>query len=422
MRFAAVYLDSCQPAAALTTHQFGCAILPRNISLAALRTAGVRAMAWIPIPRPEPNEIVAAFRRSALDCLIVPNRSMLRSVSESLGASIVFGSIASALAAYEPVDVLHVTIKADWQAMRSRGEAVLRVAEMPLRCRELEMPKQSELDEFIHRHRVKICFVHAFAIEAGAIIATACRFPAVQVVHVLHSEENHVMTWPVFFPQIADLLAASERLSNLWFANSESGQAWQRLGYDRVLQFYQPCAIDDYREPPTVDPPTVLITSRPDVIKAIPAQILAAAILQRERRVRLAVSVPHVPDKQPAIDALIAAAGLKADRWPWLPQPQFLHRLRNHVSLVLQPSLSESFNYVSWEAASVGRPWVGSAAIKHTPAAWRADPNDPADIARVAGEILDDYHFASRQARLIAENVAAEHNAGYCDLIRRLLS
>lgn len=89
--------------------------------------------------------------------------------------------------------------------------------------------------------------------------------------------------------------------------------------------------------------------------------------------------------------------------------------------MVLQPSMSETFNYVSIEAGAVGRPWVGSAAIRHTPDGWQADPNDPADIARVSQWLLANYADASWQARQIAEQVTRRNNAAYAEMVREIL-
>ena len=177
-----------------------------------------------------------------------------------------------------------------------------------------------------------------------------------------------------------------------------------------------------HTDPPQLDPPSVLIVSRADIVKALPAQIIAAAILQRRRGVRVLYCVNgETGTRSKGLDDLTAAAGLQCERLPWVGYDGFLRRLREEVSVVLQPSMSETFNYVSWEAGSVGRPWVGSAAIRHTPVEWRANPNDASEIAMVAETILDDYQDASREARRIAVEVAARNNAAYAESIGRLL-
>lgn len=317
-------------------------------------------------------------------------------------------------------DIFHVTQKPSWQIMRERSEEVLRAAGLQFTCAEITKPTPAKLAEEITQQSPRVVFVHAFALEAKHIVATAGQFPGVAFVVVLHSQDNHVLTWPQFYPQIRDVLQASQRLSNLWYAVSDAGERqWQTLGYRRVIRFYQPCAIYPFREPPAVDPPVVLISSRSDIVKAVPSQLIAAGILQRQRGVRVAVSIQNANDQM--LRCVTEAAGVRYGAWPWLRVSEFVGRLRDHVSIVLQPSMSETFNYVSWEACSVGRPFVGSQAIGHTPPEWRADPNDATDIAQVAGAILDDYEAQSRRAREIAERVAREHNAGYIETIQRLL-
>jgi glycosyltransferase involved in cell wall biosynthesis len=100
----------------------------------------------------------------------------------------------------------------------------------------------------------------------------------------------------------------------------------------------------------------------------------------------------------------------------------FMERLSNEVSIVLQPSFSESFNFVTVEAAGCGRPFVGSATIRHCPEEWRADPNDPFSIAAVIRRILDDYSAASAKARMVAEETVMVQNAKYRQFVQKIAS
>lgn len=322
----------------------------------------------------------------------------------------------------EAADILHVTPRADWQHVTTRGRFAIRQAGMTAICAELVKPTAEQLDREITARQPRIVFVHAFSVAAASVIRLAGKWRNVRFVVVSHSMENHVLTWPQFFGEMRLILDASKRLGNLQFAGSEDCGHWRELGYD-VLRWHWPCVLaDGYSAPPAIDPPSVLIVSRADIVKALPAQILAAAILQRRRGVRVLYSVNgEIGTRSKGLDDLAAAAGLQCERLPWTNYDGFLRRLRDNVSIVLQPSMSETFNYVSWEAGSVGRPWVGSAAIRHTPPAWRADPNDPADIARVGQYLLANYADCSWQARDIAERVAKQNNAAYTEMIKRLL-
>ena len=90
------------------------------------------------------------------------------------------------------------------------------------------------------------------------------------------------------------------------------------------------------------------------------------------------------------------------------------------VSVVLQPSLTESFNYVALESMSRARPCVGSPVIRYLPSDWQPDPNDPQAIADATVAILSDYEEQSARAYRIAEMVADEQNAAFSELVQRL--
>jgi hypothetical protein len=76
---------------------------------------------------------------------------------------------------------------------------------------------------------------------------------------------------------------------------------------------------------------------------------------------------------------------------PWLEWPEFT-RLLGGMNLLLQPSLTESYNIVFADAIGQGVAGAVSPAIKWAPASWKADPDDPADLARVARQLICDEH------------------------------
>jgi hypothetical protein len=118
-------------------------------------------------------------------------------------------------------------------------------------------------------------------------------------------------------------------------------------------------------------------------MKALPSQIAAAALIQQQTGCRVVMNLrdPQQP-RLGGLTAHAAACRLEYDAVPWMETEQWLWFLRDEVSIVLQPSMSDSFNYVGTDALSVGRPVVGSRAIRYLPNAWQVDdPNDPADLA-----------------------------------------
>ena len=161
-----------------------------------------------------------------------------------------------------------------------------------------------------------------------------------------------------------------------------------------------------------------------DWIKAIPAQLAACALVERERELRVLLGLREPHDRRAeALRAYAASYGLRYEPLAWGTLDEWHQRLRREISLVLQCSYSETFNYVTLDAASCGRPFVASYAIEHTPAAWKVtDPNNAAEIAKVLRFILDNYREERAKARLLAEKIAQRQNRQYAATIRRLLA
>lgn len=320
----------------------------------------------------------------------------------------------------DAADILHVTPRPDWQRILSRGRFALGEHGIMATAAELVRPTAEALRERLSHDPPRLVFVHAFNVPAAAVLSLARQHRDTRFVFACHSHETHLFTWAALFAEMRQALDATRMEPNIWYAGPLTH--WRELGYERAIRWEWPCRLPRWQEPPRIDPPTLLITSRVDLVKAIPAQLIAAVLLQRRHGCRVALSLPvETGPREQAIQDTIAAAGLMADRWHWAGEAEFERRLRERVSIVLQPSMSETFNYVSLEAGAAGRPWVGSAAIEHTPDGWRADPNDPADIARVGQWLLANYNDASFQARQIAERVTRRNNAAYADVVGGLL-
>ncbi len=78
---------------------------------------------------------------------------------------------------------------------------------------------------------------------------------------------------------------------------------------------------------------------------------------------------------------------------PWQDWPDFRRTVAN-MDLCLQPSMTETFNLVSADAAAEGIPSAVSSSIEWCPDSWKVDIDSADDIARVGNQLLSDPNAA----------------------------
>lgn len=318
---------------------------------------------------------------------------------------------------------IRCVIRPQWQDMERRSHAAMSLVGVP-RWIEMVRPPMVALDRAIADNNPSIVFSHAFAVKSTDTIHLAAKYPHVAFCVVDHSSLNHTLTWPEHFEDERRILEASESHQNLWYASPDAWCQWTQFGYTQYRHWPNPVYVPPYTPPPVLDRPCVCIASRVDWMKALPSQISAAALLQKERNVRVVVALRDQQNaKYRGLINHARACKLDFEEVPWLSPDGWLDFLRTQVSVLLQPSLSDSFNYASIDAASVGRPFVGSPAIRHTPSEWTvANCNDISEIAAVTGRILDDYETEADKARPLAEAVAEWNNWKFAAFLQELLA
>lgn len=80
---------------------------------------------------------------------------------------------------------------------------------------------------------------------------------------------------------------------------------------------------------------------------------------------------------------------------PWSDWPDFRRKVA-HMDLAMQPSMTETFNLVTADAAAEGIPSVVGMAIEWVPRDWQAEVDSVADIARVGSSLLSDRFAGER--------------------------
>ncbi len=106
-----------------------------------------------------------------------------------------------------------------------------------------------------------------------------------------------------------------------------------------------------------------------------------------------------------AIEALTRDTPVKVVGVPWQPAPRFRQTIAA-IDLCFQLSSSETFNYVTADAASAGVPSVVGESLDWPPADWRAPIDDPIAAAEVALRLLRD-ETAGERGR-----AALDHHCG----------
>jgi glycosyltransferase involved in cell wall biosynthesis len=328
---------------------------------------------------------------------------------------------------YESTDadltIIHLGHRENWQDQLKRSSFALAQHGVTVRGIELVKPSERRVREVIAQTNPHIVFNHGFVGVASTMIRLAKDYPNTTVVNVDHSNQNHTFTWPHYFREMRQVLEASETVPNCWMASPDAYMPWKDLGYQRYVHWPNPVYLPPCPSLPVPlhDPPTLVIVGRLDWMKAFPAQIGAAALVQRQRPLRVLLVFNGDEKRKAGLYEHARACKLAYEVPKWMGHEQWYRFLRDESSVICQTSMSESFNYVSLDAASFGRPFVGAPSIRHTPDEWLViDPNDCFAIADRIHAILDDYPTASRTARTVAEAVAQRNNREYAKLVKQL--
>lgn len=322
------------------------------------------------------------------------------------------------------ITILHITFRPGWQDQIRRSGFALAAHGRQVTGVEIVRPDRKKLEHAIKTHRPRLVLNHGFCLRYDSFLPVVESHPDTKFVTIDHSNQNHTFTWPTYFTDEKNTLEATTRMRNLWYSSPDAFGPWNELGYDRYVHWPNPVCLHPSPPVPSVchAPPVLAIVGRCDWMKALPVQVAAAALVQRRRPLKVAFVLRDSEERQKGLREHARACKLDFEVWPWSDMEGWERRLRDECDVVSQSTFSDSFNYVSLDAAAFGKPFVGSWAIRHTPAEWRVDnPNDTYEVAAKIEWILDNYPAASTAARSLAERVAAENNQAYAETVRRIM-
>jgi len=318
--------------------------------------------------------------------------------------------------------ILHFTFRENWQDLARRSEFALSQNGMQSHSIELVRPSAAEIENAIQHYRPSVAINHGFNVRYSEFIKIARRHENIKFIVIDHSNQNHTLTWPSYFTDEKVVLNATNELNNLWYASPDSFCPWNNLGYNKFFHWPNPVYINkDWEQVPIHRTPSIAIAGRTDWMKAFPVQVAACAIVQKKRELKVFFVFRDSEDRQRGLREHARACRLEFDLHPWGDTDSWERFLANDIDLVCQSTFSDSFNYISIDAASLGKPFIGSHAILHTPKEWLVtNPNDTFEVAEKIEFILDNYSTESLKARRIAEDVAQRNNKMYATKMKEI--
>lgn len=325
-----------------------------------------------------------------------------------------------------PITILHVTHRVGWQDVVRRSQYAFSTRGCDFVSREVPKAGEKEIVAVINEG-AKIVVHHAFAnCDTDGFIKLAKRFPRVQFVALNHCSLNHTYRWPTFFDMMLKYTNAAKELQNFWYGGPDRFCHYLDFAPDhakeRFVWWPNPVMIPDKPSTIVPDPPLVMLACRDDLMKAIPAQMVAMALVKKQRpETKIAVSlcfgdktIPHLKEFEKILDT-------KFEWWRYGSSDDWYRRLQENISVVMQVSAHESFGYVAVDAMGYGRPAVMGPSIVYGPDEWHCGTEQPRKTADVILGFLDHYEAASILARKTAEQVADSQNTAYVETIKRIL-
>lgn len=279
----------------------------------------------------------------------------------------------------------------------------------------------SDLQQTLAETRPRLCIIRAMPMTADEMRPIAAAWPETRFLVCCHSLPSHLAVWNGGVEKFTAYVQLANELPNVYLATPDEREPWAKLTQSVWLP-NSVSTIEPGKPRELAGPVELSLVGRRDVVKNVPNQIIAAAIANQSRpmRLHLIVNGEHQDFK-----ALAQACGLPVYTHGWMPHEQHRRRVAKLIDIGLQCGFCESFNYVALEHLLAGKPVVGSRTVRFLPASLQADPNDVEEIAELmlalAADIDSDPQGAHGTCRGIGERVAAHVNEALIETLKGLL-
>jgi hypothetical protein len=303
--------------------------------------------------------------------------------------------------ALQPCDVLsRLSAFPSWVEYRV-GRLGAFLQEHGIRLQGLTTGAFDEIAAAIEQTGCRVFFNEVWQVPPPGVRRLALRFPKVTFISINHGSPvtGEAMAW--WTRNHLGFAELSQALPNCWYGTVMPESRFPMPPGGKVVSLPNLVTLPDgWRAGPVDRPidhtPVVGIFGRHVPTKNWMAQTAAIVEMAKVRPVTALLSSPAPQDQMADYLRWLDLAGVPWTYVPWQGWESYLRTLRFGVDVLLHASICESFGSIPAESALLGRPVVGTSAIEFLPDHWRANPQDPGDIARVALDHLD--HYADRSA------------------------
>lgn len=243
------------------------------------------------------------------------------------------------------------------------------------------------------------------------------RFPHIQFAVVSHSNVGFLQEDPQAVHNFREDLDLEQGALNFSAAgNSQRFCRWVIAGYGRPCTYlpnlyFLESDVPVYRRPWSGGKLQIGSFGAVRSLKNHISSAAAALILAESLHVPVDfhISVGRVEHGKTVVRAihemLDNVPGITVFNDEWYQWPKFRKLVRS-MDLLMQPSHTETFNLVTADGAAECVPSVVSDAIDWAPSDWKAEVDDPVDIAKTGGYLLQNMHAGAEGFKALLD-----HNA-----------
>ena len=256
---------------------------------------------------------------------------------------------------------------------------------------------------------------HALVADVPKLVTHAARTGA-QLVNVNHSSHAFLAHTPGSLRRWLDSCEAARQHSHVWSVSQ--CEMPPVTGCDRIRQVSCPVRLHEprpYRPPHS--PLRIAVAGRCCPTKNLTNSLLAISRLQQVQPIELHMCVDPSQELQRTLDLL----NLHPSRLGQLGHDDWLQYLRFEADLLLQVSLTESYNMAATEAQQIGVPTIASATVHAAdPELTVSDPNNTEQIAAKIQQAAQDYRNYTLRAHQHGRASADRRNAEYAAFVETL--